>query len=114
PAVGEAIELSLRDRLGAMERLVCDSNHLRAFALMVAMMFTSFLIGPYVAPFLVANVGLAQSELKFIYLVGGLATILTMTPVGWLADRYGKLSLFRVTAVLTLIPTVLITVLPHG
>jgi predicted MFS family arabinose efflux permease len=101
-------------RLSAMLDLLSDSNHLRAFALMVAMMFTSFLVGPYIATFLVANVGLEQSDLKFIYLAGGLATIGTMTPVGWLADRFGKLPLYRVTALLTVIPIALITVLPAG
>lgn len=102
------------DRLRAMLGLLTDSNHLRAFALMVAMMFTSFLVGPYIATFLEANVGLAQSDLKYIYLAGGLATIGTMTPVGWLADRFGKLPLFRMIALLTIVPIVLITVLPAG
>jgi predicted MFS family arabinose efflux permease len=101
-------------RLSAMLDLLTDSNHLRAFALMVAMMFTSFMVGPYIATFLVANVGLEQSDLKYIYLAGGLATICTMTPVGWLADRFGKLPVFRVTAFLTIIPIALITLLPAG
>jgi len=49
-----------------------------------------------------------------IYLCGGLATIVTMTPVGWLADRFGKLRLFRVTALCTMVPVMLIAILPEG
>jgi predicted MFS family arabinose efflux permease len=102
------------NRLGAMAELLLDPNHLAAFALMVAMMFTSFLIGPYVATFLVDNVGMAQDELKYIYLCGGLATILTTTPIGWLSDRFGKLMMFRLAAGLAMVPVVLLTIFPRG
>jgi predicted MFS family arabinose efflux permease len=80
----------------------------------MAMMFTSFLAGPFVTMFLRFNVGLAQGDLKWIYLCGGLATILTTTPVGWLADRFGKLPLFRVVAMCTMVPIMLLTILPQG
>ncbi len=102
----------MRERVRELGVILADGNHLRAFALMVAMMFTSFLVGPYIATFLEVNVGVAQRDLKLIYLCGGLATILTTTPVGWLADRFGKLPLFRVLQFLTMGPIVLITILP--
>ena len=105
---------SARDRVGELYHLLIDANHRRAFALMITMMLTSFLVGPYIPTFLVQNVGLNEDNLMYIYLVGGLATILTTTPTGWLADRYGKLPLYRATALLTMIPVVLITVLPPG
>lgn len=91
-----------------------EGNHLRAFALMASLVGSSFLIVPYLASAMVANVGMAESDLKLIYLAGGLATLLSLTFVGWLADRLGKLPVFRVLALATCVPLVLVTLLPFG
>jgi predicted MFS family arabinose efflux permease len=83
--------------------------HLRAYGLMTALVFSSFTIVPYLSIFLVNNVGRSQEELPYVWLCGGLATLLTMTPVGRLADRYGKLSVFRVFALLAAVPALVVT-----
>jgi predicted MFS family arabinose efflux permease len=106
--------IALRQRLGDFVDVLADANHLRAFALMMAMMFSGFLIGPYIPTFLTANVGMAEGDLMFIYLCGGLATIVTTTPIGWLADRCGKLPVFRVMATSTMVPLLWILALPYG
>jgi predicted MFS family arabinose efflux permease len=87
-------------------------NHLRAYVLMTALVLSTFLIVPFLASYLVANVGVSKDELPYVYLCGGLVTLLTMTWFGRLADRFGKLIVFRVLALLTLIPMVIITNLP--
>jgi predicted MFS family arabinose efflux permease len=90
------------------------ANHLRAFALMAALVASSFLLAPHMPNFLVANVGLAEKELKYMYLCGGLTTVVTLTYFGRLADRLGKLRVFRALALFTLIPILLTTNLPAG
>jgi predicted MFS family arabinose efflux permease len=109
-----SLTIAAGDRLRGLGGLLTNANHLRAFALMVAIMFTSFLTGPYMMTFLVCNVGIQQDHLLFIYLAGGIATILTTTPVGWLSDRFGKLNVFRVMALSTAVPILLVTHLPAG
>jgi DHA1 family inner membrane transport protein len=94
--------------------VLADANHLRAFALMAALMISSFLLAPHMATFLVTNAGLAQDDLPFIYLCGGAATLLTVPLFGRLSDRLGKLRVFRVLALVTLVPVVLVTNLPAG
>jgi len=89
-------------------------NHLRAFALTGALVFGSFMLAPYMATYLEANVGVRQTELKYVYLCGGLATLVTLTLVGRLADRFGKLLVFQILAVFTLLPILLVTNLPAG
>jgi predicted MFS family arabinose efflux permease len=89
-------------------------NHLRAFALMASLVVSSFLVIPYLAAAMVANVGLREQDLKYIYLFGGLTTLLTLALVGRLADRVGKLPVFRVLALATCAPLLLITTLPGG
>jgi predicted MFS family arabinose efflux permease len=91
-----------------------DPNHVRAYALMLSLVGSSFLIVPYLPTFLVGNVGLDESALKYMYLFGGLTTLLTLPRIGRLADRLGKLPVFRVFALGAMVPLFLITVLPHG
>jgi MFS family permease len=47
--------------------------------------------------------------LPYVWLCGGIATLLTMTPIGRLADRFGKLAVFRVSALLSVGPALCIT-----
>jgi predicted MFS family arabinose efflux permease len=91
-----------------------DPNHVRAFTLMAALVASSFLVVPFLATYMVANVGLREEDLKYIYLCGGLVTLLTLPMIGRLADRVGKLPVFRVFALATCVPFLLITTMPAG
>jgi hypothetical protein len=51
---------------------------------------------PFLTTFMVVNVGWWESDLWLLYLSGGVATMLTLPLVGRLADRFGKLLVFRV------------------
>ncbi len=89
--------------------------HLRAYALMLSLVFGGILVGAYVAIYLVNNVGLnGTTELLLVYFCGGMATLFTTNYVGRLADRFPRLIVFRVMALLALIPLVLVTRLPAG
>jgi predicted MFS family arabinose efflux permease len=92
--------------------VLIQPTHLRAYLLMSALVMSTFMIVPYLASYLVANTGRTEAELPYVYLCGGLATLGTMTLIGWLSDRFGKLRMFRILAVLTLAPILLVTNLP--
>jgi predicted MFS family arabinose efflux permease len=81
---------------------------------MASLVVSSFLVIPYLATAMVANVGLDEKDLKYIYLAGGLTTLVTLAIIGRLADRLGKLPVFRVLALATCVPLLLITTLPSG
>ncbi len=87
--------------------------HLRAYLLMIAIVLSTFMIVPYLASYLVANTGRTNEELPYVYLCGGLTTLVTMTFFGWLSDRFGKLLMFRCLALFTVVPILLVTNLPH-
>jgi predicted MFS family arabinose efflux permease len=80
---------------------------------MVSLVLSTFCIFPYLADYLVSNVGRAKGELPYVYLCGGLATLLTLTPVGRLSDRLGKRPVFRFFALFTVVPILLTTNLPR-
>lgn len=89
-------------------------NQLRALWLTTTIMLGHFSIIPFLAPYMVANVGFSEDHLFLIYLVGGAATIFSAPLVGKLADRRGKLPVFIVFAVLSLLPIYLITNMPRS
>ena len=56
-----------------------------------------------------ANVGMRADQMPYIYLCGGVATLLTARVVGRLADGWGKFKTFRVMAAVVLVPLLAIT-----
>ena len=48
-----------------------EANHLRAFALTLAIMFGGFSIIPFISIYLVSNVGMIEENLTYIYVTGG-------------------------------------------
>jgi predicted MFS family arabinose efflux permease len=84
-------------------------NHRRAFAFTLTLMFAGFTVIPFIAPYNVANVGLAEVDLPIMYFAGGLATLFTTQAIGRLADRYGKKRVFGVVGLLSIVPILLTT-----
>jgi DHA1 family inner membrane transport protein len=80
-------------------------NHLNAFALIVMLMVAAFTIFPYMSPFLVNNIGMTDNQLGLVYIAGGAVTLFSAPLIGRLADRYGKLRVFRIIAPLSAIFT---------
>lgn len=83
-----------------------------AMALMIALTMSGFLVVPFISPYMVANVGFSETELSYIYLFGGIATVFTSQWAGRLADKHGKHKVFITSAVLSFVPILLITNLP--
>ena len=89
-------------------------DHVRAFLLTIAVMFSAFTVVPFLAPYLTANAGMPEGKLDVMYLAGGLATLVTGPLVfGPAADRFGHARVFMITAVLSLIPIAAVTNLPR-
>jgi predicted MFS family arabinose efflux permease len=76
-------------------------NNLRAFLLTVLVMFGGFSVIPYISLTLVANAGVLQTRLWIIYAVGGVLTLVGAPLIGRLADRFGKLPVYRVVALIS-------------
>jgi len=98
--------------LESLKTMFTGPGHLNAFALMIALMLGSFTVFPYVSTYFVANVGLSVHELPLLYIVGGALTLVASPIFGKLADRYGKLRMFRIVAPISGILMFTITALP--
>lgn len=98
--------------LASLRTVFTEPAHLNAFALMIALMLGSFTVFPYVSTYFVANVGLNVHELPLLYIVGGALTLVASPVFGKLADRYGKLRMFRIVAPVSGLLMFTITALP--
>jgi predicted MFS family arabinose efflux permease len=110
----QAITARPRPESASAWAVATDPNHVRAFVLMLALVCSSFVMFPFISTFLTLNVGMPERYLKYMYVCGGLTTLLTLTVFGWLSDRFGKLLIFRIAALVCLLPFVGIPYLPDG
>lgn len=73
------------------------------------LMLGHFTIIPFVATYMVANVGFTNAQLTYIYLIGGMCTLVFSPWVGKMADKHGRLKIFTVFGSLVIIPILIIT-----
>lgn len=89
-----------------------EPNHLRAFSLILTLMVGGFSVFPFMSPYMNFNVGLTELDLRWIYMGGGALTFFVTPWVGKLADRHGKLRVYRIVAPLSAVLVLVVTNLP--
>ncbi len=94
-------------------QVLAEPNHLKAFAVSGLMMFAAFTVIPYITIYLQFNAGMQASEVPWIYLCGGLATLLSARYFGRLTDRVGKVKMFQRLALAVTVP-LMATTLSQG
>jgi len=98
---------------GELRYVVTNGPHVRAYMLTSFVIGGGFLVIPFVSPYLVSNVGLKESDLIYVYLLGGSLTFFSSRWIGSLADRYGARKLYPVIAVASTLPLFLMSHLPR-
>jgi hypothetical protein len=72
----------------------------RALLFMALIMFSGFTVIPYITIYVTARTwNIRQEDIPLIYLFGGCATFFTSRLIGRLADRHGKIRVYRRRAV---------------
>ncbi len=71
---------------GEFLQLLRDRNAWLGILLMGMAVVGHFMIIPYLSPFLVHNVGMPETDLFLVYMVGGLVTVVTGPVLGKMAD----------------------------
>ena len=99
-------------RLSQILKIMRAPQNLKAFLFMALIMITGFSVIPYIALYFTTNVGINNSYISLIYLCGGVATLMSSRFIGHMADRYGKVKVFKVLAIISLIPLIVTTNLP--
>ena len=90
-------------------QVVGDRNQVNALVVGMVLVFGHFLIIPFIAPYMIRNIGFTQTSVIYIYFAGGVATAFTSPFFGKLTDKIGVLKLFMALMILSFIPVLLIT-----
>jgi predicted MFS family arabinose efflux permease len=89
------------------------NNHWWAFLTSCLVIIAGFLVIPYIAPTMVSNSGMTDSQLPYIYLVGGAATLITRPWIGRMTDTYKHSKVLAYISLASFLPIVLITQTLH-
>ncbi|TAE73468.1 MAG: MFS transporter [Bacteroidetes bacterium] len=92
-----------------LDSVLKDKSQQLGLCLMASVMMGSFMIIPFVSPYMVANVGFKETDLTYIYLVGGLATLFSSPYVGKMSDKIGKFKVLRFVILISIFPILVIT-----
>ncbi|MDZ4083837.1 MAG: MFS transporter [Bdellovibrionales bacterium] len=92
-----------------LHRVITNPLQMRALLLTTLLTLGQFLVIPFIAPSLVANVGFREDQLPLMYLIGGGLTIFSSPLVGRMCDKIGRTPVFTVFGLLVLLPTFLLT-----
>src|SRR6266853_248324 len=103
-----------RNALTQLRVVFGEANHLRIFAFSALLVFSGFLVFPFIAPYLVTNVGVGEAQLPLVYLIAGAAALLTVRLVGGWSDSLGRRAVFAAAAVATAISALAMTSLPRS
>lgn len=95
-----------------INRIFSNKDYVLGLLSVMLISLGSFTIIPFIAPYTVQNVGLKETDLPLIYLVGGAFTIFSARLIGKLSDQYGNYRLLIISGSIALIPMMLLTQLP--
>jgi MFS family permease len=109
---GHVEEARKRNPLQQFWEILSSANRLRGLSLMALLMIGHFSIIPYIPNYMVHNVGIKESYIGYIYLVGGLVSVVSMRLVGFLSDKVGSFKVFAGLSIMACLPIYFITNLP--
>jgi predicted MFS family arabinose efflux permease len=92
-----------------VREIVTEPNHLRAFALVAMLTVSGMIVVPFLPAALVANAGVPQGRIFWIYVCGGLATLVSNNLIGWLGDRFGHVRVFDLMGMFAIFPVFAVT-----
>jgi predicted MFS family arabinose efflux permease len=90
--------------MDAIKRAFFTREQRNALFFTVLLVLGQFTVISFLTPYMINNVHLAQSDIKYIYLVGGACTVISGFLIGRLVDKVGRFRVFSIFAVLSIIP----------
>ncbi len=108
--ISKFVHESAAQRMGAILK---HRDHQLALLFMAFLMCTGFVVFPFLASYLVKNVGLTERQLPWVYLSGGVSTLISLNIIGRWSDRVGKKRVFTIMTLSSMIPALIITNLPQ-
>jgi predicted MFS family arabinose efflux permease len=99
--------------LSDMATVLRDPPQRRSLLLLACLQMSAFMVIPFLATYLVQNLGFLPDDLPWFYFLGGLTTLLAGTLAGKLSDRFGAAQVCAGAALLSVPVTLLNAGLPR-
>jgi predicted MFS family arabinose efflux permease len=112
PAMSEHIQKNRGPRLDVLTEVINNPKQRMALLFSALMMTGHFMIIPFINPYMEFNNGYSKSITPMIYLVGGIASFASANILGRISDKYGKLPVFSISVLTSLVFVWIITNLP--
>jgi predicted MFS family arabinose efflux permease len=113
PPVNQHIGIQKRTSVRVvLSTIFYNKSQVLALCLSGGLMLGHFMVIPFINPYMEFNVGLSKEQTPLIYMVGGLCAMLSSSQIGKLADKYGKLKVFTICLMLSVLPIFFITNMP--
>ena len=95
---------SMMQSLRAFAVLLQKKDYLLAYTMILLMTASMFLLIPFLSPYSVNNIGIRTDQLKYMYFIAGLCTVLSARYIGRMTDTLGALKVFATLAILSSVP----------
>lgn len=94
---------------GQIRLVFADTKNRRLYLMMVFHFVAGFSIIPFIANFMQKNNGVTDDQLFWVYVAGGLATIVSSPMAGALTDKHGAVRMYSLLSLIASIPFILVT-----
>ncbi|MBS0657163.1 MAG: MFS transporter [Verrucomicrobia bacterium] len=98
--------------LARLTEVLAPWPHRLSYLFMGSLTLAGMCVVPFIAAYMVGNVGLAEQDIPLLYACGGACTLFSMNAIGRVADFHGKLPVYLITAGASVFVTLALTHLP--
>jgi predicted MFS family arabinose efflux permease len=109
PVTAHLSEKNERNVWAHFRHVLLLKNYRIAFLSTALLSIGGYLMMPFGSAFAVNNLGVLQTELPLIFMLTGVSSLIIMTLVGKLSDRYDKFKIFAIGSVWAVIFTLIYT-----
>ncbi len=92
-----------------MYHTLSNKDYIKGFTAMALISIGGFLLMPLSSAYLVNNIQISEAQLPILFMFAGVASLITGPLVGRWADVYGKLRLFTIGSLITIIMVAIYT-----
>jgi len=100
---------SKKETLIRLGKILIKPDYAKSYLLIFLNVLSAFMLIPFLSPVAVKNLGILETELKYLYLVGGFFTIITARIIGKSTDHNGAFKTFLTVNLLSCIPIYMYT-----
>lgn len=89
-----------------------NSNYQVGFLAIAFMSIGGFMLMPFSSSFLINNIHVSEDDLKYVFMLTGISSVIIMPVIGRLSDRINRFTLFTVGSLIAVVMVIIYTSMP--